>query len=164
MKTGGSVQSAELMKIRVEELVGRLAAVLEIDWPKVFLRVFEDNQGLIVAGFDKQKMGNGANITSYMGQFFRTNETVQEFQLKRDTTRWGVMEDTVPTVYYVFIPPWVHARIVHPELSQVPDCKPVPGIHEPAFATGRVPFIPQTASGQKIDPVYVQTFPNTFKI
>ena len=41
--------------------------------------------------------------------------TVTEFKLKRDTTRWGVMEDTVPNVYYVFIPPWVHARIVHPE-------------------------------------------------
>jgi len=164
MKTGGNVQTPELMKIRVEELVGRLSTVLHSDWPKVFLRVFEDNQGLIVVGFDKQKMGTGANVTSYMGQFFRTHEIVQEFQLKRDTTRWGVMEDTVPTVYYVFIPPWVHARIVHPELSKVPDCKPVPGLTEPSLATGRVPFMPQTEGGLMVDPVYVQTFPNTFKV
>ena len=45
---------------------------------------------------------------------------VIEFKLKRDTTRWGVMEDTVPNVYYVFIPPWVHARIVHPECQSPP--------------------------------------------
>jgi hypothetical protein len=54
------------------------------------------------------------DITSYMNQLFRTHEVVSDFKLRRDSTRWGVMERTVPTVYYVFVPPWVHARIVHP--------------------------------------------------
>jgi hypothetical protein len=60
-----------------------------------------------------QKMRDG-DITSYMNQLFRTHAVVSDFKLRRDSTRWGVMERTVPTVYYVFVPPWVHARIVHP--------------------------------------------------
>mmetsp|Transcript_10000 Transcript_10000/g.17190 ORF Transcript_10000/g.17190 Transcript_10000/m.17190 type:complete len:368 (-) Transcript_10000:257-1360(-) len=164
MKPGGHVQPGEQMKIRLHELLTRLAGILEGDWPNIFLKVFEDNQGLIVACFDKLKMGQGANVTAYMNQMFRTNEVVHEFSLKRDTTRWGVMENLVQTVYFVFIPPWVHARIVHPELSRVPDCKPVPGISEPPLATGRVPFIPQTEGGTFINPVYVQTYATSFKV
>eukprot|EP00241_Pyramimonas_parkeae_P005082 CAMPEP_0114229492 /NCGR_PEP_ID=MMETSP0058-20121206/2936_1 /TAXON_ID=36894 /ORGANISM="Pyramimonas parkeae, CCMP726" /LENGTH=364 /DNA_ID=CAMNT_0001340571 /DNA_START=260 /DNA_END=1354 /DNA_ORIENTATION=- len=162
LKAGGKIQRDEHMKSRTEEMIGQLSGTLKKDWPASFLRTFEDPQGLIVVCYDKQKMGEG-DITSYMNQFFRTNGIVQEFKLRRDTTRWGVMEDTVPNVYYVFIPPWVHARIMHPELSQVPDCKPVPGLSEPAYQTGRVPFMPTTESGLKIQTTYVQTYARSFK-
>mmetsp|Transcript_24486 Transcript_24486/g.33756 ORF Transcript_24486/g.33756 Transcript_24486/m.33756 type:complete len:364 (+) Transcript_24486:48-1139(+) len=163
MKAGGRVQAAEQMKIRIEEVMTQMAEVLRSDWPKSFLRVFEDIQGLLVACFDKAKMGEG-DVTAYMNQFFRTNAIVKEFQLHRDTTRWGVMEETVPNVYYLFIPPWVHARVIHPELSKVPDCKPVPGIQEPPLATGRVPFPPTTKGGIPMLNTYVQTYPRSFKI
>lgn len=48
-------------------------------------------------------------------------------------------------------------------VSQVPDCKPVPGLSEPAYQTGRVPFMPTTESGLKIQTTYVQTYARSFK-
>jgi len=161
MKAGGRVQRNEQLKAQVVECMHRLSKALAADWPKAFLRTFEDKQGLLVTAFDRQRMCDG-DITSYMNQLFRTHEVVSDFKLRRDSTRWGVMERTVPTVYYVFVPPWVHARIVHPLLSQVPDNKPVPGIREPPMCSSRVPFEAVTEGGLPLKNAYVQTYPTSF--
>lgn len=161
MKAGGKVQSDESLKIRAHECIAALTKVFQKEWPKAFLRVFEDDQGLVVICFDKDKMGEG-DITSYMNQFFRTHAHVAEYKLRRDTTRWGIMEEGVPNVYYVFLPPWVHLRVVHPELSKVPDQKPVPGLAEPSLVSQRIPFCPQTEGGDLII-THTQTYPRSFK-
>mmetsp|Transcript_39359 Transcript_39359/g.47712 ORF Transcript_39359/g.47712 Transcript_39359/m.47712 type:complete len:364 (-) Transcript_39359:345-1436(-) len=160
VKAGGRIQSVEQIKVRLNEVMKLMEASVKKDWTKSFLSVFEDTQGLVVLCFDKDKVEG--DLTAYMNQFFRTSGVVSEFSLRRDTTRWGVVEEGVPNVYYVFIPPWVHIRIQHPELSAVPDKEPVPGLREPPLMSGRVPFCPQTESGNQVH-LHIRTYPNSFR-
>ena len=99
-------------------------------------------------------------MTTYMNHMFRTNETVNTFNLRKDATRWGVVETGSPGLYYVFIPPWVH---VTPNLENVAGgAAEEPGMMEPALISGRVPFGPQTVGGNPIH-VHVRTFSRSFK-
>jgi hypothetical protein len=54
MKAGGRVQRNEQLKAQVVECMRRLSKALAADWPKAFLRTFEDKQGLLVTAFDRQ--------------------------------------------------------------------------------------------------------------
>jgi len=54
MKAGGRVQRNEQLKAQVVECMHRLSKALAADWPKAFLRTFEDKQGLLVTAFDRQ--------------------------------------------------------------------------------------------------------------
>lgn len=57
MKAGGRVQRNEQLKAQVVECMRRLSKALAADWPKAFLRTFEDKQGLLVTAFDRQVRG-----------------------------------------------------------------------------------------------------------
>jgi hypothetical protein len=58
MKAGGRVQRNEQLKAQVVECMRRLSKALAADWPKAFLRTFEDKQGLLVTAFDRQVRGD----------------------------------------------------------------------------------------------------------
>mmetsp|Transcript_28492 Transcript_28492/g.93085 ORF Transcript_28492/g.93085 Transcript_28492/m.93085 type:complete len:346 (-) Transcript_28492:418-1455(-) len=156
VRAAGHASPGEQCKMRRDEALGQLERVLKADWAEGFLRVFEDDLGLIVCCFDKDKVKG--DLSTYMNQLFRTNDTVTQYKLKKDPVRWGIAEKGVSNVYYIFIPPWVHVRI-EPDLN-LP--KPDPFQPEPALVSSRIPFAPQTSGGNLVH-VHVRTFNRSFK-
>jgi len=158
MRVAGQVQELEKGKARLWEVLRKLTKQFKEDWPACFLRVYEDDIGCLVAMFDQDKIQG--DVSTYMNQFFRVNEIVQYFGLRKDSTRWGAVENNNGTsVHYVFIPTWVHLR--------APVDMNLPAPHsersgEPALISGRVPFGPQTNGGQAIT-VHVRTYSRSFK-
>lgn len=158
MRVAGQAQELEKGKARLWELLRKLTKQLKEDWPTCLLRVYEDDIGCVVATFDQDKIQG--DVSTYMNQFFRTNEIVQYFGLRKDSTRWGAVEKDKGThVHFVFIPTWVHLRA--PVDMNLPAPKSERS-QEPALISGRVPFGPQTNGGQAIQ-VHVRTYSRSFK-
>ena len=68
---------------------------------------------------------------------------------KKDATRWGVTNEDMENIFFVFCPPWIHSK---PDLSKSLNGSRavVDTSNELALDSGRVPFGPQSASGNCI--------------
>ena len=66
-----------------------LTKTLKEDWPECFARCTEDADGCIQVCFHQGKIVG--DVTTYMNHFFRTNIDVQQYALRKDPTRWGVV-------------------------------------------------------------------------
>lgn len=90
------------------------------------MQVFEDAPGCIVASFDRERVAQEGDVTSYMNQHQRIDATVQDFRLVKDTTQWGLLappDESAPSggawaVFYVYWPPWAaRPKVIPPHLA-----------------------------------------------
>jgi len=106
------------------------------------------------------------DVTTYMNYYSRSESTAQEFALRKDPLRWGIIDPDGTRVSYVLWPPWVHRRReAPPEISHAPGVSleaPESFKPEAALVSGRVPFGPQSGGGQAIA-TYVRTRERSFK-
>ena len=119
-----------------------------------------DDAGCVVVSYAKAGLAL-REVNAYMNRFAKLNAKVYEFKLKKDATRWGVTNDQMENTFFVFCPPWIHSK---PQLS-----KKLHGSkakhdtsHELALDSGRIPFGPQSASGNSIQ-IHVRNLAYAFK-
>jgi hypothetical protein len=127
---------------RASECFDRLSAYCAQNWPLSFSQLFEDDTGCIAVVFDTKRAEQEGDVTAFMGQMALTHDTVLEFKLHRDATRWGLLDDAMIYAYYVFWPPWVaHERPVPDHLKgQVPRPRKLLWESNPPLPSTRVPF------------------------
>ncbi|QDZ17758.1 hypothetical protein HOP50_01g02660 [Chloropicon primus] len=160
VRAGGCVNQAQQAKIRLKELLKSLIRLLKRDWPQATIDAFVDDTGYVVVSYLKEGMSL-KHVNAYMNRFAKLNATVYEFKLKKDATRWGVTNEEMENTFFVFCPPWIHSK---PQLS-----KRLHGVkakhdtsHELALDSGRIPFGPQSASGNSIQ-IHVRNLAYAFK-
>lgn len=120
-----------------------LSAYCAENW-KSFRQLFEDKSGCIVIEFDSSQAEQEGDVTTFMNQMSRTHRIVQEFKLRKDATRWGVVDGSKPTaVFYVFWPPWVHHTTETPAhlAGPLPRATKLLWESRPALPVDRVPFL-----------------------
>ena len=186
IRAAGKAEAHDQVKARKWEVLRCLTKALKEDWPDCFARCTEDVDGCIQACFWREKIEG--DVTTYMNHFFRTNIDVQQFALRKDPTRWGVVvnggEASTPgpsgeggeggaggkksLLRFFFIPMWVHVRGSVDvgagkslQKKATKDEKWKPGM-EPPLLSGRVPFGPTSNGGMPIL-VHVRTLSRSFK-
>lgn len=157
---GGFVDEAQQTKSRLRELLKSLMLLLKKDWPQATTDAFVDDTGCIIVSFAKEGL-QLARVETYMNKFAKANAKVYEFGLKKDATRWGVTNDEMENTFFVFCPPWIHSK---PKLN-----KKLHGAkakqdtsNELALDSGRIPFGPQSASGNQVQ-IHVRNLAYAFK-
>jgi len=94
-------------KASQHELMSRLVATLQSDWPEKFRRCFLDSKGLIICLFtDHEHDGAGrTELANYMHQLVKTHPVSNEFVLRKQSGRWGRHSNGY--VEFAIQPPWV---------------------------------------------------------
>jgi len=148
VRAGGCVNEAQQAKIRVKELLKSLLSLLRADWPNSEIDAFVDDEGWVVVSYAKDGL-DLKQLNAYMNRFAKRSPKVYEFKLKKDATRWGVTNEDMENIFFVFCPPWIHSK---PDLSKSLNGSRavVDTSNELALDSGRVPFGPQSASGNCI--------------
>ena len=183
---GHQRRSGEMTKMRASEAVHSLGATLAADWPRAFAGAFLNAEGCVVCAFDRAAMAAGGDVTTYMNNLFRTNETVRSFNLRKDVAHWGVdagmdAELGRAAVYYVLMAQWAHARHISggggggysPRKkgynaggrysSHLQGKAASAGEHPaPSLESGRVPFPDQTSAGMPLQ-TNVRIFSRSFR-
>ena len=118
------------------------------DWPNSEIDAFVDDEGWVVVSYAKEGL-DLKQLNAYMNRFAKRSPKVYEFKLKKDATRWGVTNEDMENIFFVFCPPWIHSK---PDLSKSLNGSRavVDTSNELALDSGRVPFGPQSASGNCI--------------
>ena len=134
--------------------------LLKKDWPQASTDAFVDDTGCIIVSFAKEGL-QLAHVETYMNKFAKANAKVYEFRLKKDATRWGVTNDEMENTFFVFCPPWIHSK---PKLNKrLHGAKAKQDTsNELALASGRIPFGPQSASGNRVQ-IHVRNLAYAFK-
>eukprot|EP00892_Ulva_mutabilis_P002056 jgi/Ulvmu1/11851/UM081_0009.1 len=119
---GGRPQPHSLNKSSLDTCLLQLHATLARDWPASFVQVFEDIPGCIVLSFHRALAALEGDVTAYMNQHYRTDDTVAAFRLVKDTGQWGATVDGVAQlnwgVFFVYWPPWAaRPKVVPPHLA-----------------------------------------------
>jgi len=127
---------------RASDCYTRLSEYCAQNWPLSFSQLFEDESGCVVAVFDTHKAEQEGDLTAFMAQMAATHDTVVDFKLLRDASRWGLLDDAGVLAYYVFWPPWVAHRQAVPEhlKGQVPRTSKLLWESDPPMPSSRVPF------------------------
>lgn len=132
-----------LLQGRMPECIDALSRFFSENWPMSFRRLFEDASGCVVVVFDYHQAEQEGDMTSFMNHTAKTHAAAVEFQLAKDSTRWGVMEGTEPHVYFVFWPPWTRHRARVPDHLTGPAPRPTKLMWEssPPLPVHRVPHV-----------------------
>ncbi|GLC33522.1 hypothetical protein PLESTM_000080500 [Pleodorina starrii] len=124
----GRVHQSKVLKGRVDECMMRLCKQLSDDWPNSFMQVFEDRNGSVVACFHKASAVSEGDLSSYMNTFAKRDHVVATYQLTKDATRWGLVDEASGAAFYVLWPPWVRHRYLGPHTappaSETPSGRP----------------------------------------
>ncbi|GLI59937.1 hypothetical protein VaNZ11_001987 [Volvox africanus] len=120
----GRVSTAKVLKGRLDECMMRLCKQLGDDWPNSFLQVFEDRNGSVVASFQMSTAVEEGDLSSYMNTLCKRNHVVATYQLTKDATRWGLVDEGTGAVFYVMWPPWVRHRYLGPHTAPAPNEEP----------------------------------------
>ncbi|EFJ47320.1 hypothetical protein VOLCADRAFT_120968 [Volvox carteri f. nagariensis] len=124
----GRVQAAKVLKGRLDECMMRLCKQLSDDWPNSFMQVFEDRNGSVVASFHQPSAVQEGDLSAYMNTLAKRNHVMSTFQLTKDATRWGLVDEDSGAVFYVLWPPWVRHRYLGPHTAptstQMPNGRP----------------------------------------
>ncbi|GIL52861.1 hypothetical protein Vafri_8631 [Volvox africanus] len=120
----GRVSTAKVLKGRLDECMMRLCKQLGDDWPNSFLQVFEDRNGSVVVSFQMSTAVQEGDLSSYMNTLCKRNHVVATYQLIKDATRWGLVDEGTGAVFYVMWPPWVRHRYLGPHTAPPPNEEP----------------------------------------
>jgi hypothetical protein len=103
-------------KASQHELLARLVASLQSDWPDTFRRCFFDQRGLVVCLFTDREHDEGARteLTNYMHQLVKTHPVSTEFVLRKQSARWGRHSNGY--IEFALQPPWVTISPYEPYL------------------------------------------------
>jgi hypothetical protein len=116
--SGRFVAKDDLKKRRKSqhELISRLVATLQSDWPETFRRCFIDKSGLIVCLFTDQEHDGAerTELTNYMHQLVKTHPASNEFVLRKQSARWGRHSNGY--IEFALQPPWVTLSPYEPYL------------------------------------------------
>jgi hypothetical protein len=103
-------------KASQHELISRLIATLQSDWPETYRRCFLDKKGLIVCLFtDLEHDGAGrTELINYMHQLIKTHPVSDEYVLRKQSARWGRHSNGY--IEFAIQPPWVMISPYEPYL------------------------------------------------
>ena len=146
-------------KASQHELLARLVATLQADWPDVFRRCFLDKNGLIVCLFTDYEQDSGrSELFSYMHQLIKTHPVSTEFMLRKQSARWGRHSNGF--IEFAIQPPWVltspyehYLRSHLEEAAKLQSSNKVPPrsrVGTAAPPSRRMAVPPQTPNGTRI--------------
>mmetsp|Transcript_37094 Transcript_37094/g.84386 ORF Transcript_37094/g.84386 Transcript_37094/m.84386 type:complete len:367 (+) Transcript_37094:3-1103(+) len=97
------------------ELVARIIATLQADWPEAYARCYVDKRGLIVCMFAGDPNDDPAwlsELIEYMHNLIKTHPVSSEFCLRKMSARWG--NNANGYIEFVCQPPWVNLSPYEP--------------------------------------------------
>lgn len=90
--------------------------------PRCAAQIFEDVSGGVVVSFDIGRAVCEGDLSSYMNQLAKANAHVLAYNLAKDATQWGLVDEMSGAVFYVLFPPWVRQKYMG-----TPARPPLPG-------------------------------------
>lgn len=71
------------------------------------MQAFVDvSSGNFILSFNCQQCSSQGDLFAYMNQLAMSHMVVQEFNLRKDAHKWGLVDQETDTVFFVFVSPW----------------------------------------------------------